>query len=201
MNSTWRLSGEQKRGDWLTLVKGCVKQREKERWWQGMQKKPKLRLYRVLKVGWGREEYLDLSTEQRALIAELRCGTNRLRMETGRWQHEEWEECICMLCGSRQVEDERHILLKCPIYANFRESLFQNIAGATGYQFALMAGDDEWMLSACLGCAVGDKPARLKIYGFVAKYLRVAYRVRTELTKICKEVRASRRMNLLGLDP
>ena len=89
-----------------------------------MQKKPKLRLYRVLKVGWGREEYLDLSTEQRALIAELRCGTNRLRMETGRWQHEVWEERICMLCGSRQVEDERHILLKCPIYANFRESLF-----------------------------------------------------------------------------
>ena len=102
-----------------------------------MQKKDKLRLYRVLKVEWGREEYLGLPTEQRVLLAELRCGTNRLRVETGRWKQEVWEDRICLLCGSGEVEDERHVLLKCALYTNLREQFFRRVLDDTGFDFSL----------------------------------------------------------------
>ena len=38
----------------------------------------------------------------------LRGGTNKLRIETGRWRGESQEESVCKVCLCEDVEDERH---------------------------------------------------------------------------------------------
>ena len=95
---------------WKNLIRSCIHQKEVETWNLGIQEKAKkLRLYRTLKVDFGREVYLKLPYEQQSLIAELRCGSNRLRIDMGRRSGEKVEERICLSCGSGQVEDERHL--------------------------------------------------------------------------------------------
>ena len=58
------------------LVRDCIHQKEIEKWSIGFWKKPKLRLYRTLKANFGREEYLKLPSDQRSLVAAMRCGNN-----------------------------------------------------------------------------------------------------------------------------
>ena len=43
----------------------------------------------------------------------LRGGTNKLRIETGRWSNESEPARVCLCC---ETEDERHFLLRCPRY-------------------------------------------------------------------------------------
>ena len=132
LEHTWHSEVLGSRREWLVVVKRRIKLREKDLWVKGLQEKPKLRLFRVLKPKWGREDYVSLPMESRQLIAELRCGTNRLRVETGRWRRELLEHRICMLCGTRQVEDERHVLLNCPIYGKLRPGLWRNMDQDSG---------------------------------------------------------------------
>ena len=46
-------------------------------------------------------------------LVKLRGGTNRLRIEQGRYEKEEVEKRICLFCDSKQVEDEKHFMLTC----------------------------------------------------------------------------------------
>ena len=144
-----------------------------------------------------REEYLALPLEQRSGIAGMRCGTNSLRVETGRWRGEVLENRICMLCGTGAVEDETHFLLYCEIYAELRQQMYDQIEEATGLRFQVMQGDSQWILNASLGGGIGDKSTRAVFHGVVARYIRAALKQRRKLLSFFKQLNREERENEL----
>jgi hypothetical protein len=46
-----------------------------------------------------------------------------LRIETGRYENKNVNERVCFVCHE-QIEDEKHVLLDCSLYADLPESLF-----------------------------------------------------------------------------
>jgi hypothetical protein len=52
--------------------------------------------------------------------AKFRCGVAPLRVETGRYERKAVHERTCLYCINC-VEDEFHILMRCPLYADLRQ--------------------------------------------------------------------------------
>ena len=65
----------------------------------------------------------------RKSMAQIRCSSHKLRVETGRHTSEARHERTCRLCNSATaIEDEQHILLHCPQLDDLRNAhshLFQ----------------------------------------------------------------------------
>ena len=184
----WLTENTGSRTEWLALIKECIRGKEIAIWKAGLEKKPKLRLYRSLKENLKREEYLRLPNEQRSLIATMRSGTNGLRVETGRWLGEALENRICMLCGTGAVEDEQHFMVSCEIYTELRSEMFQRIQLETDLNFEEMKDDPRWVLNATLGCGLGDKQARMVAYRLVAQFIRLAQKKRGQLLERFKRM-------------
>src|SRR4051812_44477419 len=83
---------------WSRLIYDCINARELAVWKANLQQKSKLRLYLTIKSTLAKEEYLLLPLALRSHIAEMRCGTNRLRIETGCWEKEAVAERFCRVC-------------------------------------------------------------------------------------------------------
>ena len=63
--------------------------KKEEEWQAKINQKSKLRLYRKLKSRLVLEDYVvELDREKRRQFTMLRGGTNKLRIETGRWRGE-----------------------------------------------------------------------------------------------------------------
>ena len=93
-----------------------------------MEKKSKLRTYRKLKSELKLESYIiEVERRRRRHLTMLRGGTNKLRIERGRWVGEREEERVCRVCGCEEVEDEKHFLLGCSRYVRERVEMFENI--------------------------------------------------------------------------
>jgi hypothetical protein len=120
---------------WNRRVREAIKTRERESWLIEVSARPKLRTYVRLKQNLYREMYVNLrlTQTQRSIIAQLRCGCSRLRVETGRFERVyvaetgQWrslgpEERICKVCYAEE-EDECHFLTRCPAYQDIREKL------------------------------------------------------------------------------
>ena len=101
-----------------------------------MSLKPKLSDYRRWKTKLELEPYLRCkdSVARRAL-ARLRSTSHELRVETGRWEkvsaggkvyRRSRQERRCRQCF-REVEDETHFLLRCPVYSDHRERLIWQV--------------------------------------------------------------------------
>ncbi len=62
-------------------------------------------------------------------MTRLRSGTNKLRIETGRWKKpkEKESERVCRACLSGEVEDEKHFILSCTYYNDLREVMIHRI--------------------------------------------------------------------------
>ena len=103
---------------------------EEKAWKRAMEKKEKLRRYRSFKTQLALEGYLLSEKEKlgRYLLTSLRVGTNKLRIETGRWKRpiEPRQERVCTQCGNGEVEDEEHFLLQCRKYQQLRVEMMQN---------------------------------------------------------------------------
>ena len=56
-------------------------------------------------------------------LAQLRTGSHRLRVETGRWERPRLprQERICLRCESGDVDDEHHLVFDCPAVQELRE--------------------------------------------------------------------------------
>ena len=110
----------------------------------------------------------------------LRCGTNNLMIETGRWKKEPLEKRVCDICLASEVEDEMHFLLDCGVYDAARESMYDDIFRATGHKLdvRLMRNDRTWMMDVLIGH--GLKKFRQEILRAVMKYLAQANRIRKE---------------------
>ena len=55
----------------------------------------------------------------RRAIALFRCGSAPIRLETGRYEGLDVSERVCLSCES-VVEDEKHVLVQCPLYDDLR---------------------------------------------------------------------------------
>jgi hypothetical protein len=111
------------------LVSKLMKRKEESEWQDEMTKKSKLRLYRQIKTRLKLEEYVvELDREKRRHLTMLRGGTNNLRIDVGRRRNLREEERTCQACLSEEVEDEKHFLLRCPMYVRERVQMFGRIA-------------------------------------------------------------------------
>jgi hypothetical protein len=76
------------------------------------------------------KNYLSIlrSAKKKINISKIRTNSHELHSETRCWTTPKtpWDERICHLCDTKQVEDEKHFLLDCPTYTHIR-SQFKNI--------------------------------------------------------------------------
>ena len=86
----------------------------------------KLRTYSLFKTTYHVEPYCQmfLPRKHRSELSKFRSGVAPLRLETGRYEGLEVDQRICPIRHS-SVEDEKHVLLHCPLYVDFRNALFK----------------------------------------------------------------------------
>ena len=114
---------------WKRYIKKVIHNYEEKQWRNGIEKKAKLRTFRLFKTSLSLSPYLLTtgSYRGRMLMTTLRTGTNTLRIETGRWEHLEEKQRICDQCDLKSVENELHMITQCPRYQNEREDLYSKI--------------------------------------------------------------------------
>ena len=85
----------------------------------------KLRTYRTFKDTYIVEHYckMNLPYPHRSAFSKFRCGVAPIRLETGRYENLAEPQRICPICFI-DVESELHVLLKCPVYVQERQILF-----------------------------------------------------------------------------
>ena len=105
----------------------------------------KLRTYKLFKEVFEIEMYLskNIQSRYRSAFAKFRCGVAPMRIETGRYENKNVNERVCLICHD-QIEDEKHVLLDCPLYADLRESLF-NEAKRSNVHFIILSDDDKFI--------------------------------------------------------
>ena len=88
----------------------------------------KLRLYRTLKADRDTEHFLqsNISRKHRSALSRFRAGVPLINIELGRYTNTPVSERVCVRCN-RDIEDELHVLIKCPLYKDIRQSLFEYI--------------------------------------------------------------------------
>ena len=82
----------------------------KHNWGSEIKTKDKLRLYRNFKLCFQQEAYLNLNMDAkfRRYLACIRSSGLGLAVEEGRSLGIDFEERICKICGSLEIEDEYH---------------------------------------------------------------------------------------------
>jgi hypothetical protein len=83
-------------------------------------------------------------------LAKIRGGSNRLRIEQGRYVKEDINQRLCRCCNSGSVEDEAHFMLHCSVYDDLREQMWSKVYEITGRSKASFADEDS-MLNALIG--------------------------------------------------
>jgi hypothetical protein len=120
--------------EWNELIREKIHEREQIKWRTQCLTRPKLRTYSKLKKELKTEPFLRLY--HRGGLPELvkiRGGTNRLRIEQGRYVKEEIEDRVCLYCDSKQVEDEYHFMLDCKVYEDLREEMWKKCEEITSF--------------------------------------------------------------------
>ncbi len=69
---------------------------------------------------------MNLTQQERSILAQFRLGTLPLEIELGRFVNKKIEERICNICRS-DVEDEKHFLFDCNLYQQNREIFFTQL--------------------------------------------------------------------------
>ena len=110
----------------------------------------------------------------------LRGGTNKLRIETGRWNKESEPARVCNVCLCCEVEDERHFLLHCSRYIKERINMFDKIKNEVNIENIENMPDD-WQIQFILG--VGWKEKGNEIRKIICQYIKKAYEIRNKYIK------------------
>jgi len=122
---------------WGAKVRTAIKTKEAQRWWKEVNDRPILRTYITIREplklslqsyltvphgGWNDRKLLG-----RKALTRLRCGSNDLRIDTGRWEGLPADERLCIVCGEGDVENEQHFLLVCTNYQEERTALWESV--------------------------------------------------------------------------
>src|SRR5690606_18655149 len=113
-------------------------------------------------------------------ITKLRGGTNRLRIEQGRYRGEPVEDRVCEYCSEKEVEDERHFMLSCPVYQRERESMLLEVERLTGTQRGEYKTDDE-LLDVLIGEKFRDHPKFGDLIRVVMNFVKKSMKIRKDL--------------------
>ena len=87
----------------------------------------KLRTYKLFKEAYDTELYVNsqiLQKPYRSALAKFRCSVASLKIETGRYSSLPVIERTCIHCET-EVEDEIHVITRCPLYQNIRSRLYE----------------------------------------------------------------------------
>ena len=109
----------------------------------------KLRTYKLFKFSYctdnDRGVYLlqNILIRHRSAFAKFRCGVAPLKNETGRYERLNVNERLCFNCNS--IEDEKHVLLSCPLYEDLRQSLFIDITNVLNIDFIRISDDEKFI--------------------------------------------------------
>ena len=63
-------------------------------------------------------------SQNRCLVAQIRCGILPLKTETCRYSNLPEEERLCDICNWGKVENEMHFMVECPMYLEERWALY-----------------------------------------------------------------------------
>jgi hypothetical protein len=82
----------------------------------------KCNIYKHLTVTFCLQYYLRISLPEcySTLITKFRVSSHQLLIEQGRYYKIERSERKCQMCDYRDIEDEFHFILKCPLYKDLR---------------------------------------------------------------------------------
>ena len=96
-------------------------------WWERIDNKPKLVLYKQIKSVYETENYVSLCLKrgQRSMI--LRLGILPINVELVRYNGTSKQNRVCPLCNKSAVEDEIHILFNCEFYNEKRKVLYETV--------------------------------------------------------------------------
>ena len=86
----------------------------------------------------------------RSADAKFRCEVAPIRLETGRYERLSEGSRPCFNCVNL-IENEEHVLLKCPVYKDLREVMFRVLSEEFP---ALMNMNDQELLSSILNCKI-----------------------------------------------
>ena len=78
------------------------------------------------------EGFLDRISyrSHRVCYSKMRISNHRFAMETGRFRKIPRDERCCLYCKKQSIaviEDEKHILLHCPLYEQYRKQLYGSV--------------------------------------------------------------------------
>ena len=82
------------------------------------------------------------NTKYRVALTKLRISNHRLEVEMGRYRKPYliYEQRICPVCNAG-IENEKHFLIRCPLYDKYRKELANNIEKNTGINIDSMNAD------------------------------------------------------------
>ena len=60
--------------------------------------------------------YYGIPIKFRIALTKLRCFVHKLHIETGRHRNINYEERLCILCNTNNIEDEFHFVIACRLY-------------------------------------------------------------------------------------
>ena len=173
---------------WKKYITSIILQHEEKDWRYRMvekkernNKSSKLRNYVVFKKKLCMEKYLIFSSNStgRILHTSLRNGTNALEIERGRWKGIPKEYRYCTLCDLKQVEDEKHFVLHCPIYHDLRIKFYQAVSNISGgkWRFHDRPPDETFIL---IMQGTGDEHERI-IFRILQCHLVRCFKLRNQL--------------------
>ena len=87
--------------------------------WSSVENTEKLHLYKTIKTDFCLEQYLIKGLNM-TMLSQLRSGTLKLNIETGRYTNIPHAQRICTCCQMNVIENEYHFLLICPVYRHLR---------------------------------------------------------------------------------
>lgn len=105
----------------------------KECWDFEKRNSAKLTYYSAIKVGFGKEPYLDSVSHasHRFRTTKLRISAHDLEIEEGRYLNIPREERICKWCNislsKKVVENETHVLYDCDLYGDLRNKMVKSL--------------------------------------------------------------------------
>ena len=143
-----------------------------------------MRFYSTLKHSFTREPYVDnaVSRNQRSWISRIRSSSSRLGIETGRYRNIPISSRVCCYCSSGEIDDEKHLLLSCPLF-NLKRACFYGKLSSISPNFLNLSDEDKLKFVLC--------PTSEIITKVVNKFIRIMFNARDsiddgiDLSKTC----------------
>jgi len=178
---------------WRKVVKEQIQKREQKKWQEEMKTKTKLRTYVLVKQELKQEKYLEVRDRWGVPeLTKLRGGANRLKIEKGRYSKIPPEQRICDFCNTGEVEDEKHFLVRCPLYCTLREGLWRDIYPLL--RQPVLFSTDEQKVKSLL--KIEDKKLVKRVLRFVKQAMRIRGNKEKEREKQEEEERKAEKTKL-----